>query len=245
MRLIALLKVIAESGQGLSLKELAAKSGLPPSTVHRLLQVLVRSAMVERGSHQSYRAGRELHRIASLVRAQFDLVSITRPHIEKLWSDWQETTVLCLYNPSDRTASIADAVLTPHPLRHAIEIGMKLALPWGSLGRSMLAMLPENEVDAVLKSESLGPLSGRPVPPRAEIAAELDRIRDQGFADYLDPDYDVAGIAAALTGEDGQLVGCIGVTMPSQRYQMHDRQALAFAIRDISKALSERIALQS
>ena len=243
-RLILLLRLIAENGS-FSLKEISERAALPPSTAHRLLQVLSRSGMVERGPHQTYRPGRELYRMASLLRSRFDLGAAARPFLERLWSQWQETAVLCLYNPTSRTGTVVDAILTTHPLRFAVEIGMELALPWGSLGQAMLASLAAEEIEMVLAAATSGPLSGRPLAPREEVLADLDRIRANGFADYFDPNYDVAGVAAPLFGAGGELVGCLGITMPSRRFDLHDRPAMTAAVRDAACELSELITLQS
>ena len=130
-RLIYLLKLIAEGAPQFSLGELAEQAGLPASTVHRLLQVLLRSGMVERGAGQSYRPGRELHRMASQLVAGFDLVRSARPFLETLVAQWQETAVLCVYSPVMRTATIADVVVTPHPLRFSVDRGVERALGTG------------------------------------------------------------------------------------------------------------------
>jgi DNA-binding IclR family transcriptional regulator len=244
-RLILVLRLIAEGGRSFGLKEIAARANLPPSSVHRLLQVLTRTGMVERGPHLSYGPGRELYRMASLLRARFDLGGAARPFLERLWSQWQESTVLCVFNPTSRTGTIMDVLLTTHPLRFAIEIGMELALPWGSLGQAMLANLAAADVDAVLRTASTGPFSGRPLPPRAEILADLGRIRERGYADYFDPNFDVAGVAAPLFGRDGTLIGCLGITMPSQRFELHDRDGMTAAVRDAARELSELLALQA
>lgn len=244
-RLLVLLRLIAESERSFSLKELAAQAELPPSSVHRLLQVLTRAGMVERGPRQSYGPGRELYRMAALVRARFDLGRAARPFLERLWSQWQETTVLCVYNPTSRTGTILDVLLTTHPLRFAVEVGLELALPWGSLGQAMLAQLPPPDVDAVLRTATTGPLSGRPLAPRAEILADLERIRERGYADYFDPAYDVAGVASPLFGPAGTLLGCLGITMPSQRFGLHDRAAMTAAVRAAAAELTELITLQA
>ena len=108
-RLIVLLRLIAEEARSFSLKEISERADLPPSTAHRLLQVLTRSGLVERGPHQTYGPGRELYRMASLLRGRFDLSRTARPFLERLWSQWQETAVLCLYNPTSRTGTVVDA----------------------------------------------------------------------------------------------------------------------------------------
>jgi len=242
-RLAYLLKLIASGPSRFSLGDLSDRAGLPPSSVHRLLQALVRSGLVERGLAQSYRPGRELHRLASQLVANFDLVRVARPFLDALVAQWHETAVLCIYSPAQRKAIIADVADTPHPLRFAVARGGEISLPWGSLGRAILAHLPASETEAILREARVGPLTGRPRSARQEVIAELAAIRDEGTARYFDPRYDIAGIAAPIFGVDREIYGCIGVTMPSSRYQLHLEDDLSVAVRDAAMKLSALAAI--
>lgn len=242
-RLAYLLKLIASGPSRFSLGDLSDRAGLPPSSVHRLLQALVRSGLVERGLAQSYRPGRELHRLASQLVANFDLVRVARPFLDALVTQWHETAVLCIYSPTQRKAIIADVADTPHPLRFAVARGGEISLPWGSLGRAILAHLPASETEAILREARVGPLTGRPRSARQEVIAELAAIRDEGTARYFDPRYDIAGIAAPIFGVDREIYGCIGVTMPSSRYQLHLEDDLSVAVRDAAMKLSALAAI--
>jgi DNA-binding IclR family transcriptional regulator len=242
-RLVAILAAIAGIGPSFTLKELCAQVRLPPSTVHRLLRVLLRSNLVERGKGQGYRPGRELYRLASLLRTRFDLNQAARPLLERLWSRWQETAVLCVYNPAARRAAVADVVLTRHPLRFMIEPGFELALPWGSLGRALLAHLSEEDMDAVLATSTTGPLSGRPLPKRSVLRSELSRIRASGVAAYFDPAFELAGVAAPVFGSGGRLFGCIGIIMPTRRFDQQAAPGMSKGVLGVARELSEIIAL--
>ena len=242
-RLAYLLKLVAAGPPQFTLGELVTSADLPPSSVHRLLQALVRSGLVERGQGQSYRPGRELHRLASQLVARFDLVRCARPLLEDLVAQWHETAVLCTYSPAMRVAIIADVVMTPHPLRFAVERGGEIQLPWGSLGHAILAFLPQGDAEAIMREAKVGPLSGRPRSSRKEMEVELELIRDRGYARYYDPRYDIAGIAGPVFGTFGEIVGCLGVTMPSKRYQLHLEDDLATAVRESAAALSEMAAI--
>jgi DNA-binding IclR family transcriptional regulator len=242
-RLAYLFKLVVAGPPQFTLGELVARADLPASSVHRLLQALVRSGLVERGKGQSYRPGRELHRLASQLVARFDLVRSARPLLEALVAQWQETAVLCTYSPAMRAAIIADVVMTPHPLRFAVERGGEIQLPWGSLGRAILAYLPQGDAEAIMREATVGPLSGRPRSSRKEMEAELQLIRSRGYARYFDPRYDIAGIAAPVFGPFGEMLGCLGVTMPSKRYQLHLEDDLATAVSESAVALSEMAAI--
>jgi len=242
-RLAYLVKLVAGGPSRFLLGELATRADLPASTVHRLLQVLLRSGLVERGPGQSYRPGRELHRLASQLVAGFDLIRSARPFLESLVAAWHETAVLCIYSPTSRRAVIADLAVTPHPLRFAVERGGEISLPWGSLGRAILAFLPEGEIEAIMRETKVGPLSGRPRSTRQEMEVELHLIRERGYARYYDPRYDIAGIASPIFGSDREILGCLGVTMPSKRYQLHLEDDLTLAVREAAATLSELAAI--
>lgn len=242
-RLLYLLKLVASGPQRFLLSELAARAELPASSVHRLLKVMQRSGLVERGDGQSYRLGRELHRLASQLVAGFDLIRSARPLLQELVGAWHETAVLCVYSPTQRAAVIADVVVTPHPLRFSVDRGGQVSLPWGSLGRAILAFLPPGEIETIMREASVGPLTGRPRSSRQEMEQALAVIRERRHARYYDPSHDIAGIAAPVFGAFGEILGCIGVTMPSRRYRLHHEDELARAVSSAAAQLSDMAAI--
>lgn len=239
-RLAYLLKLVASGPPRFTLGELADRARLPASSTHRLLQVLLRSGLVERSTGQTYRQGRELHRMASHLVANFDLVRSARPFLEELVSRWHETAVLCVYSPTLRKAVIADLEETSNPLRFAVQRGGEISLPWGSLGRAILAFLAASEVEAIMRETTVGPLTGRPRSTRQEMEDALSQIRADRFARYYNPDHDIAGIAGPIFGPEEEILGCIGVTMPSKRFDLHLEDDLALAVREAAERLSER-----
>ncbi len=242
-RLIHLLKLVASGPYYFALGDLAKRACLPNSSVHRLLQELLAQGLVERGPGQSYKPGRELHRIASQLIARFDLTRSAHPLLEELVDRWQETAVLCAYSPASRIAVIADVVQTPHPLRFSVDIGREIALPWGSLGRAILAQLSKGEIETIMRAAKEGPISGLPRSPRAEIGSDLEQIRLSGFSRYYNPEHDIAGISSPVFGAAGEVLGCLGVTMPSRRYQLHLEDDLAVEVRAAAAQLSELAAI--
>jgi DNA-binding IclR family transcriptional regulator len=238
-RLVHILKLIASGPHNFLLSDLATRSGLPPSSVHRLLKILYNTGLVERGDGQTYRPGRELYALASQLVSRFDLARSAKPLLEELVAEWHETAVLVVYNPTSRRGSIAIAVHTPHRLRYNVDLGMEVALPWGSLGRVMLAHLPPEELDVVLANESVGPLTGMPVPTRGEIEASLDVIRAEGYARYFEPSFDLAGIACVVLGASDEVLGCIGITLPSSRFHLL-QHGMIVALHNAAARLSEQ-----
>jgi len=218
-RVVRLLRCIAESDGDLSVKSLAASLQLPPSTVHRQLQLLAQSGIVERGgASHAYRAGRELFRIASLVVQQFDAGQVVRPVIESLRDATGETCFFTMYLPAAREATVVEVARAPHPLRYQVERFTHIPLAWGALGRSILAHLPAEDVARILADAGPASATGRRLPAAGTLRAELSRIARRGYA--ISRGHNIAGavgLASAVLDAAGGVVGSIGLTMPESR----------------------------
>ena len=238
-RLLHMIRLIAAGPETFSLAEISGRAELPMSSVHRLLKTLEKAGFLERGAGQTYRHGRELQRIASLIVSRFDIGRCALAVLETLVRDFHETAALCVYSPPTRKGVIAEAVLTPHPLRFAIEKGAEVALPWGSMGHAILAYLPPAETELIIRMENTGPLTGRPRPTRQILEADFHSIREVGYALYCEENVDLAGIAAPVFKGD-QVLGSIGVILPSSRYNLHLQGDLSSAVRRAAHELSSQ-----
>src|SRR5207244_2536041 len=112
---------------------------------------------------------------AAFILQRFEVQKAARPFLHRLWSEWQETTSLCLYKPSGLSAVVAESIPTPHTLQPVFEAFAEIALPWGSMGRAILAHLTPEAAEAVLARSRRSPLSGRPLPARGKLQQELRR----------------------------------------------------------------------
>ncbi len=240
-RLLKLLQVIASGEREFALKDVAARVRLPPSTVHRLLAFLVKADMVERAGPRQYRIGSELFRVAALIEQKFDIQRIARPFLQELWTQWQETCSFCLYMPATRSATVVETLRSPHPLQFVIEPHTELSLAWGSLGCSILAWLPKEDVDAVLARDRRGPISGRQLPSRKAFRQELEAIRKRGLAVYEDRTLNIAGVTAPVFGATGRVIGSIGVTMPGSRFRESERAEMSKSVLLRAQRLSQAV----
>jgi DNA-binding IclR family transcriptional regulator len=240
-RIVRVLQCVAEGQGEFTLRPLAKRLQLPSTTVHRLLQLLVKLDMIERTDTDAYRPGRELYRMASRLVQRFDVQTMARPILLSLWTEWQETCSICLYVPAERTAKVVDTIASPHPLRYVLEISSNVALAWGSLGHSILAYLSDDEIDGILSHSKRGPLSGAPAPTRIELRKELAAIRRRRYAVYENrTTLNIAGMAAPFFGPTGSVMGCVAVMMPASRSKIHNRRlaaAIVLAAKQVTTAL--------
>ena len=72
-RMFALIDVLASREDAVSLKEISEKTGLHPSTTHRILNDLATGRFVDRPEAGNYRLGMRLLELGNLVKARLDV----------------------------------------------------------------------------------------------------------------------------------------------------------------------------
>ncbi len=237
-RMLELLRCISAGEREFALKEVSEKTGLAPSTVHRLLDSWVQCDLLERAGPKAYRMGPELFRVASLVTQKFELNRLARPVLQQLWQQWQETATFCLLNPSSRTATVAESITSPHSLKYELAQHSVISLAWGSLGRAILAQLPAEYLEAAMQRSPHGRLSGKPLPPRRELELEMGRIRSRGYALYEDAVLNVAGVSAPVLQANVGVIGSVGVIMPASRFGKSVKSRLPATVVAAARQLS-------
>ncbi|MGH6989028.1 MAG: IclR family transcriptional regulator [Stellaceae bacterium] len=240
VRATRLLQTLAELPDGGSLKEIARRTALPPSTAHRLLQLLMQQGFVERDvDGQNYQTGPELFRVASLIASQSSLVDLARPFLRRVAQEFDEICTFGIYIPETRRATTIDHIQSTNPLQYGLQQFQSTSLLWGAMGRSILAYLPETEIAACLAEEGLAPGTGAPPPPPSVLRRELRQIRDRGYTCSEGQRIKGAvGVAAPVFRTDGRIFGSLCVTLPKLRYTRHMAERLPPLVVEQARALS-------
>lgn len=239
-RAVAILREIAEAGGAVQIKTLAGRLALPPSTVHRLLDLLAQEGMVERDdAARAYRAGREYFRLSSLVFNANPVRAVAMPLLEEAVRECNETAYLGLYLPRERRMMFAAACESSHPLGYRVKQNEPVSILTGASGRAILAWLPEHDLDEALAAEAEHPAVRKAVRSRKGLLEDLAQIRARGYAvTYGQRIPGAVGVFSAVFDAQGAVVGCIGYTVPEQRHQAGRLPRLAAAVRRFAGALS-------
>jgi DNA-binding IclR family transcriptional regulator len=242
VRAFRLIRAVAEADGPLSGKEISDLLELPPSTSHRLLQLLGRIEVVERAQDgQKYVPGPELYRIAFAVMRKSDVTMKARPHLRAIVDQLNITTVLWLYLPSEQLLIASEVMRSRHSLDFNEVTFLPRGLVWGNVGRAVLAQLPQDEVDQIVAKASKSP-TGLVIEPKKKLREELAKIRAQGYA-YSEGHTvrEALGFSAPLFDYRGMVIGCIGCTMPAMRFNRDDFDRYVDVITEQARGLSAEL----
>ena len=196
--------------------ELATYLGVAASTAHRLLATLRANDFVEQVP------GRRAYRLTSLLSTfsggppdRETLARIGRPALVQLCRETDETANLLVLEGAD--VRFIDGVESTRTLRVAPRTGDLLPAHGTAGGKAMLAMLPAEQVRAML-GKRLRKMTTQTVLSRAAFEKELAVIRGRGYATNVNESVlDVGGVGVPVMDRFDRCVAAITVSGPSSR----------------------------
>jgi len=236
-RALFLLETIAEAGGEASLTELATRTGLNISTCHHLLATLIQRGFAAKVP------GRRLYalggRILDLGHAclQVDLPRRAQPYMDNVNLATGETVHLAVLQD--------DAVVTlaVRQARHAVRVDTgkigKLEGPHAtSVGKAILAWLPEDEISRILTGR-MKRFTDKTITEFPALIESLRVVRRNGYAidreEYLPG---VICIGAAIRDQAGTVIGAISASTPTMRATEEHMTLMRDEIAAATRALS-------
>lgn len=235
-RAVALLDTLAASDAGLGVNELARRIGVNASTASRLLATLQDAGLVARDEGGPYRLGLRLVTLSDRVLVQLDVRALARPLLIGLVERTGETATLSV--PGDGEAITVDFVPSPSSVISMARVGRPSVPHATAAGKVMLAWTGA----AARLPSPLTAFTDRTITDRAALAAELELVRDRGWAEAVgEREADLCALAAPVFGRGGELAAILGVQGPVSRLPPATRRAqrepLLTAAAELGRAL--------
>jgi DNA-binding IclR family transcriptional regulator len=243
-RSLAIIDALANARDDASLAELAEKVKLHKSTVHRLTSILERHGIVERDTGSGrYRLGLRLFELGSIAMGRFNIRERAHPHLERLLYEVDETVHLCALDAGE--VLYLDKIEPVRSVRMASRIGRRNPAHCTSVGKAILAFLPESEADDILHQHGLKRLTAKTITTPAQLKADLKLIRDRGYAiDNEENEDGVRCIGAPVLDHSGRPIAAISVSAPSFRLPMNKVPTVAASLCRAALALSQESGYQ-
>jgi len=213
-RALTILEGLARSGEA-GVTEIANEIGVHKSTAFRLVATLEAHRLVEQTEERGkYRLGVGLLRLAGATTARLDLVQEARPVCRQLATDTGETVNIAVL--SESSALYLDQVAGSSALQPHNWVGQHIPLHATSNGKVLLSGLSRQQCDAILnKLSAYTPVT---ITTKSKLRAELDQVREQGYALAVDElEVGLTAAAAPIHNLHGDVVASMSVSGPTFR----------------------------
>ena len=207
-RAFAILETIADAGGVISLSQLAADTGLPLPTIHRLVRTLVDLGYVRQEPSRQYSLGPRLIRLGETTSRR--LATWARPHLAHVVTQLGESVNLAMLD-GDQVVYVGQVMPSQNSMRMFTEVGRRVDPHTTAVGKAILAKSDDAEVRALLARTGMGIRTSHTITTPDEFVLELERTRSRGYAlDNEEQELGVRCVAVAVPGEDRLAISMSG-----------------------------------
>lgn len=239
-RAVEVLQTLAAHPAGLSLSELAKTTGVPMTTLHRILAVLRNVSLVAETSTGAHVIGVGSVILSRAFLDRVDMREVARPVMAELVSQTGETCHLGVL------ASVhivyLDKIDSPHAVRMHSRVGGTNPAPATAIGRAILAFSPGDVVQEVLDGHHR--LVGTKPDP-AEFEDVLAQVRRDGWStDLQENEAGIYCVGAPILDHAGRAVAGISISAPAARFDVSTLPERGAQVRQAAARISTGLGWQ-
>ena len=203
----AILDLIARE-PGLGFAEIRDRLALPNSSCHHLIATLCQLGALQVRTDRGYVLGLRLFELGANAANQRQLHDLALPMLKKLAQDVQLTCHLGVMEGAEAVYLLK--VEGSREIRVNTWVGKRLSLHSSSLGKVLLAGLPEGELGGILEQINWERKTPHSIVDPEAFRSHLQAVRERGWA--IDDEEDLINIrcvAAPVRDMQGQVVAAI------------------------------------
>ena len=239
-RVFAILDMLAAHADPLPLKEISERTGLHPSTAHRILNDLALGGFVDRPHAGSYRLGMRLLELGNLVKARLDVREAALAPMRELHKLTHQPVNLSM-RQGDEIVYIERAYSEHSGMQVVRAVGGRAALHLTSVGKLFLATDDAQKVRAYATRTGLAGHTRNSITTLAALERELANVRRLGVArDDEELELGVRCLAAGIFDDQNKLIAGLSISAPADRIEEGWVERVKATAAQISAVLGHR-----
>ena len=240
-RALLIIETLAEDDEGYRLTDLAVRTGLSPSTVHRLLTTLEKRRFVQFDRDESmWHIGAQSFAVGSTFVRRRNFVTQALPYLRKLRDQTRETANLAVVD--DGAMVILTRVESREIMRSVTKVGGRVPMVASGLGKALLSTYSEEDVFAIIQREGMPRLTSKSIVRAGELCKSLHDIRQQGYS--VDDEEALIGlrcVSAVVYDDRSEPLAAISVSGKASRVP-HDRlPVLGKLVQEVAAELTKAL----
>jgi IclR family transcriptional regulator, pca regulon regulatory protein len=238
---LAVIRAFSAERPRMTLAELARETGMTRAAARRFLITLKHLGYVS-SQGRTFELRPSVLQLGYAYLSSFSLTKIAQDHLEALAEELHESCSASVLDGDD-IVYVARAS-TNRIMTIGLSVGTRLPAYCTSMGRILLAALPDEELDAYLDRVTLTPRTNFTITDVDEFRTELERVRSRGWS-LLDQELEhgVRSISVGVHDVDGRTIAAINTSAHATRVSLKTLQtdclsALRRSAREIDRDLA-------
>ena len=237
-RAMTLLEVLGEQDGGLRLTDLARRTKLSLTTVHRLLTTLEQRHFVQFSYGDNlWHIGRQAYATGSAFVRNRHFVAPALPFLKRLRDLTRETANLGVVDNGEIV--VVNQVESREITRAVSRVGGRTPMTASGMGKAILSCYSDYDVTDLVHRCGMRKVTSRTITTRQDLEANLARTREAGYSvDYEEFSTNLRCVAAAVFDNQQEVVCAISVSGLPSRMPPDRMPALGRLIADTAAELT-------
>jgi DNA-binding IclR family transcriptional regulator len=213
-RILSLLK---SEGREMTIAEISEATGWHKSSVHKLLVTLNYHGLLDRDeATKRYSLGVALSEYGRIALSGLDIRYAAKSFLKTLVEYSGETAALAILRGTKIT--IVDVELPQNLTRVSLTLGMVAPATTTSNGKAVLAFLPENQLNEIIRTEGLPERTKKSITKIGAYQRDLAAIRERGYAtDFEEFQEGIVAVSAPIFDSRSLPMGALSIAGPAFR----------------------------
>ena len=240
-RAFDILELLSTSKAGLTLSDLSASLGVPKSSVHYLLNTLLRRGYLRRNQVTNrLLLGLKILTLHNAALSSIELRGHAAPHLRRLMETAGLTVHLAILEGDE--VVLIDKLKPPGVARIATWVGKQMDLHCTGVGKAIMAYLPEEQLERLARERGFVRYNDNTIIARHRLAEEIARIRKLGYV--LEDEEGEIGfrcVGCPIFDHEGRVAAAVSVAGTTSEITSANAVPLAKQVKDTADAISQRI----
>ncbi len=238
-KVLDILESLSREREPADLPGLSKRLGIPKPTLFRYLVTLEKRGYVRKRSDNRYELGLRLLELSTSALDKMTLHEVALPYMRELQERFQETVNLAVLEGLEIV--YIEILESPRAFRMSAHVGGRQYPHTSSLGKAILAYLPEEEVERIARATGLPRQTPNTICSLERLKEELALVRKQGYAtDWEESEEGACCVGVPIFDRRGRAVAAISLSGPALRFSPAEVSRMGAALREVSLQISQR-----
>jgi DNA-binding IclR family transcriptional regulator len=240
-RALNILELLTEQPQGLTTTQITSQLKIPRNSVFRITSTLLEHGYLVRDDESLvFQLSQKLLTMGYAALSEESLIEKSIGHMRHLRDRYKETVPLGILHGQEGV--VIEEVQGTHSFRFVLEPGRRFHIHSAAPGKAMVAFLPEEEREHLIKHAGFIKFNERTIRNKNDFREVLAKVRKCGYA--IDNAEEIEGmhcVSAPIFNRHGYPIAAIWITGPSYRIKHKDFEQIGIDIKKATNRISKSL----
>ena len=224
----------------LTFQEMIDLSGIPKSSVYRMIRSLEEIGFLEKGEDTKYRLGTIFLKFGHLVSSRIDIRQIAVPIMEELHKEINEAINLAIREGDE--AVYIEKIDKFQSVRLYTAVGRRSPLYAGACPRAILSFLSDEELNDYFRRVERHPIAMKTMLDEGQLRTSIQEARIHGFTvSHSELENYTAAVAAPIFDYKGEVIGGLSIAGLEAHYEGDIVERYSEKVKEAAQMISEAI----